>query len=182
MEVIFKVFAQLVVGLLLRFRGSKSTKKLEAVADFDFEKFLGTWYLVAYIPPPFHKRMNAASTEFSVDGDGTIRVTNRSYDEKKGKWNVQETTGQFKENQDTGWFVVETNNPLDENRKIIYLNEDYSQAIIVGLLMRTLWIVYRDEHLEMRDVSALIAKAGELGFKTRKLVRVEQKYDWKSGH
>lgn len=179
-EMFVQIAAQFAAGLLLRFRGSKPTKKLKVVSNFDIERFLGTWYLAAYIPPPFHKKMSSASTEYSRSKDGTLKVTNRSYDKKKDKWIVEETAAKFKDSENNGWLVVDAANPLDENRKIIYLNEDYTQAIVAGLVMRTIWITYRDPHLEMSDINALIARADEFGFKTGKLIRVDQSHDWKS--
>jgi apolipoprotein D and lipocalin family protein len=75
---------------------------------------------------------------------------------------------------------VDPASPLAENRKIIYLNEDYTQAIVVGLTMRTLCITYRDPDLTKRDLAALSGRTDELGFKTRKLISVDQSECWKT--
>ena len=181
-EMVAQILAQVAAGLLLRFRGSKSTGTFEAVADFALDRFLGVWYLAAYSPPPFQRKLSDASTEYRRGEDGNISVINRAYDPKKQNWQVEETAGVFKLDEHTGWLVVDSSNPLNENRKIIYLNPDYTQAIIVGLTMRTLWITYRDEHLEKRDLDVLINRAEDLGFKTRMLVRVDQSRgdEWRS--
>lgn len=173
-----QVIAQFAAGFLLRFRGSKPTEKFEAIQNFDIERFLGTWYLAAYVPPPFQKKLNSASTEYSRSEDGTIKVTNRNYDGKKGRWKVEDTVARFHDSEKIGWFLVDSTNPLDETRKIIYLDDDYSKAIVVGRIMRTLWITYRDPHLEKKDLDALISQADELGFKIRQLVRVDQTHEW----
>ena len=175
-----QILAMVAANLLLMFRGSKSTGKLDAVADFDLGRFLGCWYVAAYIPHPFKKKLSSVSTEYSRSEDGTISVIHRGYDRKKTKWHSEESVARFKESEDSGWLVVDTHNPLDENHKIIHLKEDYTQAIVVGLTMRTLWITYHDPNVTKRDLDGLIARADALGFKTSKLIRVDQSIDWES--
>ena len=179
-EAFLQVIAQFAGGILLRFRGSKPTSKLDVVSDFDFDRFQGTWYLAAYIPPPFQKKLSSATTQYLRGDNGEIKVINRAYDEKKEKWIVEETAGRFKDAETDGWLIVDTSKPLDENRKIIFLNDNYDQAILVGLTMRTLWITYRDPHLEKRELDRFIGRASDLGFKIRQLVRVDQTHDWRN--
>jgi apolipoprotein D and lipocalin family protein len=175
-----KFLAVMAARILLRFRGSKPTSRFEPVSDFDVGRFLGTWYVAAYIPAPFGKKSSSTSSEYSRGEEGAIKVINRGYNDRKKEWKTEETLARFKESANTGWFVVETDNPLNENRKIIYLNEDYTQAIVVGLVMRTLWITYSDPNVTKRDLDELIARVGELGFKTRKLIRVDQSQSMRS--
>lgn len=120
---------------------------------------MGTWYVASYVPPPFKKKLSATSTEYSRNEDGTIKVTSRGYDKKKKKWKTEQNGARFKESENIGWLVVDTANPLDENRKIIHLNEDYTQAILVGLTMRTIWITYRDPNFTKSDLDSLLVRA-----------------------
>ena len=171
---LWRILAILAAKVLLLFRGSKPTSKLDAVSGFNFDRFSGTWYSAYDLPQPFKTKLSATSSDYSRNKNGTIKVTNRGYNKKKKKWRYQDTVARFRESEDIGWFVVETSNPLEKQTKIIYLNEDYTQAVVVGLTMSTMRIIYRDPNLTKRDLDALIARADKLGFKTSKLIRVDQ--------
>lgn len=177
-EMILQVVAQVLAALVVLARGSKPTKKFPAVTGFDINRFLGRWYVAAWIPAPYQRNRVSISTEYSRDEGGGIRVSNRHYNKRKKKWVTKESAARFKSEEDVGWLIVETGSLLERDRKIIYLSEDYSQAIIVGLTMRTIWIAYRDPNLTERELDTLFHRAEDLGFKTRSLVRVDHYEDW----
>ena len=169
-----QILAMLAAQLIIMFRGSKPTTRFKPVAGFEIDRFLGTWYVAAYVPQPFEKKLSSTSSEYSRGEGSKVSVADRGYDRKKGQWHCEDTVASFKEGENVGWLVVDALNPLKKHRKFIHLNEDQTQAIVVGLTMRTVWIVYRDRNLTKADLDALINRADELGFKTSKLVRVDQ--------
>lgn len=63
---------------------------------------------------------------------------------------------------------------LEKSWKIVYLNKEYTQAILVGLTMRTFVLMYKGSEINKTDLDFLIRKADKLGFKSRELVWVDQ--------
>jgi len=176
---IFQVFAQFFVFFIVLLRGRKPTSRFPAVADFDFERFCGTWYVAAHVPSPFSKRLIYLTTEYSVADDGAVHLHTRGWDAKKEEWSVEESVGQFHQSEDEAWFDLNCENPFHQTRKVIFLDDDYSQAIIVGLIMRNVWLVYRNPDAPKREVDALMARAGKLGFRTKRIMPMDQSRQWK---
>ena len=105
-------------------------------------------------------------------------MIHRTYSKQRKKWTVKEKVARFKGEEGVGWFIVDTRNLLERDHKIIFLNADYDQAIVVGPTMRTIRIAFRDPNLTERELDHLLHRAGELGFKVKSLVRVDHYEDW----
>ena len=175
---IFQVCAQFLVFFIVLLRGRKPTGRFRAVEDFDFERFSGTWYVAAHVPSPFAGRLIYMTTEYCANEDGSVRLVTRGWNTKKKEWQVEENKGQFHESEGEGWFDLDCDNPFHQTRKVIYLNEDYSQAIIVGMVMRNVWLVYRNPDTPKREIDALMARAGDMGFRTKRIMPMDQSRQW----
>lgn len=92
--------------IALMFRGSKPTGRLKAVSDFELNHFLGYWRVALYVPQPFTKPQSSISITFAQDDDGTIKVVNRGYRQKKEQWIQEESLVVFKQSATTGWLVA----------------------------------------------------------------------------
>ncbi|NVN84000.1 MULTISPECIES: lipocalin family protein [unclassified Vibrio] len=169
----YKILAMLMIKLLFTFRGSKPTSKIPA-SDFDAERFAGTWYSACYIPHPLQSKLGSLSFSFLFESDGNLKLTTRGYNAKKKEWKTKEQAATFKGSQTEAWFSVEANSPYEQQRKVIFLNEDYTQALLVGPTKNTLQILYRTAEFTKQDLDSLIERAQSMGFKTSKLVRVSQ--------
>src|SRR5438046_321664 len=71
-----------------------------ATKPFDVNRYLGNWYEIARIDFRFEKNLNNTTANYSLNPDGTIRVVNRGFNYKTGKW--KEAAGKAK-------FVSDTN-------------------------------------------------------------------------
>lgn len=169
---LFPLYLIMTAGLLIS--GCRSTSNLEVVTNFEVERYLGVWYEAARMPHGFEKNLSSVSATYSVNEDGTIKVLNRGYNDKKLEWEDIEGVAKFKADQKQGWLKVSFFKPFYASYKVIYLNEDYTQAIVTGPSYGYLWILVREPALPDAEIEALIAKAGAFGFDTEKLILVDQ--------
>ena len=154
--------------------GCRSTSNLEVVSNFEIERYLGVWYEAARMPHGFEKHLSSVSADYSFNDDGTIKVLNRGFNDKKQLWEDIEGVAKFKTTGDQGWLKVSFFKPFYASYKIIYLDEDYTRAIVTGPSYGYLWILVRDPALPKTEVEQLVSKAGEFGFDTGKLLLVGQ--------
>jgi apolipoprotein D and lipocalin family protein len=162
----------LVAGLLIS--GCRSTSRLEVVSDFEVDQYLGVWYEAARMPHRFEKDLSSVSAKYSFNEDGTIKVINRGFNDKKLAWEEIEGVAKFKADTDQGWLKVSFFKPFYASYKIIHLDSTYTQAIVTGPSYGYLWILVRDPALPKTDIEALVAKAAAFGFETEKLILVDQ--------
>ena len=69
-------------------------KGVVAVKPFDKECYLGKWYEIARIDFKYERDLNNTTAEYSLNTNGTIKVDNKGYNTKKGKW--QQAIGKAK--------------------------------------------------------------------------------------
>ena len=169
---LFPLYLVMTAGLLIS--GCRSTSNLEVVSEFEVERYLGVWYEAARMPHGFEKNLSSVSATYSFNEDGTIKVLNRGYNDKKLEWEDIEGVAKFKADQKQGWLKVSFFKPFYASYKVIYLNEDYTQAIVTGPSYGYLWILVREPALPKIEIEALIAKAGAFGFETETFILVDQ--------
>jgi apolipoprotein D and lipocalin family protein len=154
--------------------GCKSTSKLEVVTGFEVDRYLGVWYEAARYPHRFETGLSNVSAEYSRNADGTIKVVNRGFSEKKSQWETAEAVAKPKGAPSSGWLKVSFFKPFYASYKIIYLNEDYTQAIVTGPTYGYLWILARDPALPQRELDLLVERIQGVGFDSGKLIYVDQ--------
>lgn len=154
--------------------GCRSTSKLEVVSNFEIERYLGVWYEAVRMPHGFEKNLSSVSANYSLNKDGTVKVLNRGFNDKKQQWEEIEGVAKFKADQGQGWLKVSFFKPFYASYKVIYLNEDYTRAIVTGPSFGYLWILVRDPALPKTEIELLVSKAGKFGFDTGKLLLIDQ--------
>lgn len=145
------------------------------VADFDLNRYMGTWYEIARLDHRFERGLSRVSATYSPEEGGRVEVLNRGFDRSTGKW--KEIRGRASLLTDSGaaslkvsffpliysgYHVIE----LDQNR--------YSHALVCGPSRSYLWILARERRLDPNTLNRLILTANSLGFPTDKLVMVDQ--------
>ena len=166
--------ALLSVLIICSLAGCKSTSGLDVVSEFKAERYLGIWYEAARLPHGFEKNLSSVSAEYSRNTDGTIKVVNRGFNDLSQQWETIEGVAKFKGAEDAGWLKVSFFKPFYASYKIIYLNDDYTQAIVTGPTYGYLWILVRNRALPEADLDRLVAKVDRFGFNTADLIIVDQ--------
>jgi apolipoprotein D and lipocalin family protein len=177
-----KIFSALIVVFLLASTGYLMFGKLgipdgiTAVHGFDANRYLGVWHEIARLDHGFEKGLTHVTAEYSSRDDGGLKVVNKGFDTKTGKWQASEAKAYFLETPDIGRLKVSFFGPFYGSYNIIELDEtDYSWAMVTGPSTHFLWILARDKTLDDAVMQRLIQKAKSLGFKLDKLITVDQK-------
>lgn len=131
----------LIAVLLCGCRGAGSTAQLEPVSGFEVEKYMGHWYEVARFPHSFERDLHNVTAFYKLDRDGWVHVENRGF-MPNGKLKVAQGFA-FQPEQGIGLLRVSFFRPFYGEYKIIYLEKDYSVAIVTSSTKEFLWILSR---------------------------------------
>lgn len=147
---------------------------VKPVANFASDRYLGKWYEIARLDHPFERGLTRVSADYSLREDGGVRVMNRGYSAKEGKWKEAEGKAYFVGQPDVGYLKVSFFGPFYGSYVVIDLDhENYSHALVCGPDKSYLWILAREPKLDGSVKASLLAKAAAQGFDTGKLIFVE---------
>lgn len=148
--------------------------KVNPVANFQADKYLGTWYEIARLDYYHEKGLNQVTATYSLRDDGGIKIFNRGYLSEKGRWQESEGKAYFVENKNTGYLKVSFFGPFYSSYIIFDLDPSYQYSLVTGSNKSYLWILARTPTISGEVKANLLAKAAALGFDTDKLLYVEQ--------
>ena len=142
---------------------------------FEVNRFLGKWYEVARLNHPFERGLSNVTATYSLKKDGTIRVLNRGYKERKQRWQNAEGKAKFVADPGTGRLKVSFFGPIYGGYNIVELDkQNYQYALVVGNDRTYLWILSRTPTLNPAIQKRLVQKAKDLGFPVESLIYVKQ--------
>ena len=162
--------------LLLVFGCVKIPEGLAPIENFKLERYLGKWYEIARLDHSFERGLINVSAEYSLGKNGEVVVVNKGYNQEKNKW--QEARGQayfVDHKKERGFLKVSFFGPFYGSYLIIDIDkENYQYALVCGPNKNYLWILSRKPYLEENIKTKIVEKAKSLGFRTDKLIWVEQ--------
>ncbi|MET4080472.1 apolipoprotein D and lipocalin family protein [Pedobacter sp. UYP30] len=149
-------------------------KNATAVQPFIVHKYLGKWYEIARFDYRFEKNLNNVTAEYSLNDDGSIKVTNRGFDVKQDKW--KETIGKAQpvKNSDEARLKVSFFGPFYAGYNVVKIDKEYKYALVAGNNLDYLWILSREKTIPEDIKEAYVKAAQEIGYDTNKLVWVKQ--------
>lgn len=158
-----------VAGLTYALWPKKKVPASAIVDNFDKESYLGTWHEIARLPNAIEKDLRDLTEEYSLNGDGTLKVVTRAFNPVKNK--AVEATGtiKFKGRETRGALEVAYFLPIYLDYNILDIDEDYRYAMVSGSGMGYLWFLSREDSLPQEIEERFLAKAVSLGFDTSKL-------------
>ncbi len=143
------------------------------VDEFSVGRYLGKWYEIARLDHSFERGLVSVTADYSLRPDGGIRVDNRGYSTKDGKWKQVEGKAYFAARPDQGFLKVSFFGPFYGSYVIFELDRDnYSYALVCGPDKSYLWLLARSPRIDDALQKRLIARAAELGFDTGQLIYV----------
>jgi len=147
---------------------------VKPVDGFILEKYLGKWYEIARLDHSFERGLSRVTANYSLREDGGVRVLNRGYSEKEGRWKEAEGKAYFVQRTDQGHLKVSFFGPFYGSYVVFDLDhENYRYALVSGPEKSYFWILARSPEIEKNLRDTLIAKAAARGFDTSKLIFVE---------
>ena len=147
---------------------------VKPVDGFILEKYLGKWYEIARLDHSFERGLSRVTANYSLREDGGVRVLNRGYSEKEGRWKEAEGKAYFVQRTDQGHLKVSFFGPFYGSYVVFELDhENYRYALVSGPDKSYFWILARSPEIEKNLRDTLIAKAAARGFDTSKLIFVE---------
>lgn len=151
------------------------------VDHVDLKRYQGTWYELARMPMFFQRNCAQSQAQYKLEDDGNIAVTNRCRT-LQGKW--EQTTGtaspQVEGKTDKLWVVFDNwfSRLLPGVAKgdywVLYVSDDYRQALVGNPDRKYLWLLSRTAHVSESVRNELLMKAQQQGYDTTRLIwRVE---------
>lgn len=145
---------------------------IEAVDDFDAERYLGRWYEVARLDHRFERGMDNVTAQYTARPDGGIDVVNRGYLRAEGRWEEAQGRAKFVGARDRGQLKVSFFGPFYGGYNVIDLDPDYQLSLVAGPSRDYLWILARQPAPPRDALERVVRRAAELGFDTDALIWV----------
>lgn len=125
----------------------------------DVNAFSGLWYEVARTSNSYQKNCVASSVEYELQEDSTYKVFNRCFENVIGgdlieyKGNAEPTNGNSMSKIDMTYFYIFT-----REYRVIYIEKDYSAAVVSDKKMDQVWVMSRKPELPKRKLNKILAK------------------------
>ena len=149
-------------------------ENVRPVENFRLNDYLGKWYEIARLDHSFERGLSRVTAEYTLRDDGGVKVVNRGYSAKEGKWKDIEGKAYFVQSPDQGYLKVSFFGPFYGSYIVFELDHgQYQYALVCGPDTSYLWILARTPTMDEGVKQSLIAKAASLGFDTGSLIFVE---------
>lgn len=143
-----------VLGILLGM--VVNAQALMNVQQVDKNHFSGLWYEIARTYNDYEKTCVAATVEYVLEEDG-YRVFNRCFDSVIGgelieyEGTVEAIEGSSMHAMEMTYFWI-----FSQDYNVIYLNDDYSTAIVSDKGFEQLWIMHRRPEMPQAELGMLL--------------------------
>lgn len=148
-------------------------KGAKVVTGFNADKYLGKWYEIARFDFIHEKDMDNTTAEYSYNEDGSIKVVNRGYNYKKGKWIEAIGKAKFVDETTVGKLKVSFFSVFYSGYNIVELDKDYKYALVVGKNTDYMWILSRTPEIPEDVKEKYLKTAASLGYDLDRLVWVK---------
>jgi apolipoprotein D and lipocalin family protein len=135
----------------------------QSVAFVDAARFSGLWYEIARTYNSYQKNCVASSVEYTLVAPLKYRVNNRCFEHVIGgdlieyEGDAQPSEGDSMSRIEMTYFWIFT-----KEYHVIYIEEDYSRAIVADRQLEQVWIMSRTPHITQEQRDVLLAKLDPL--------------------
>lgn len=163
--------ALLILGAVAVAAASDRTDRMP-VAVFDLRRYMGTWYEIARYDHSFERRLAGVQAHYELLSDGRVTVENSGVDyrsdrRKRARGKARATAMPGRLRVSFFWFFYSDYNVLE-------LGPDYDWALVGGGSSKYLWILSRTPRLLSRTLNHILRLAEARGYRTGKLLFVDQ--------
>lgn len=144
-----------------------------AVKPFDKEKYLGKWYEIARKDFKYERDLSNTTAQYSLNGDGTIKVDNQGYNTKTGEWVQAIGKAKFIRDESIAMLKVSFFGPFYSGYNVIAIDNEYKYSLVVGKNLDYLWLLSRDTVMPTDIKDNYLKIAESVGYDTTDLIWVK---------
>jgi len=150
-------------------------KAFPRAEEVDLERLMGSWYVIAHIPPGMTADAYNGVEHYELDEPGVVSV---DYSYREGGFD-----GESERMQMTGYVLDDTDNavwamqpfwPLRLENTISYVGEDYEAVIVARSARDYVWVMARSPSVSDDVYADLVNRVERLGYDPDKLRRMPQ--------
>ncbi|MFC2074575.1 lipocalin family protein [Campylobacterota bacterium] len=131
---------------------------MQPVSFVDSKRFSGLWYEIARTYNDYEKDCVAATVEYILEEENQYRVYNRCFDTTMtGDLILYEGTAEPLEGDSMHQIEMTYFWIFSKDYNVLYLEEDYSTAIISDKHFEQLWIMHRKPEISQEKLATLLA-------------------------
>lgn len=145
----------------------RSTSDIPAVADFQPDRYMGRWYEIARLPNRFEEGMTDAAAFYAPLPGDRISIMNTGF--RNGREQRSSGVARNLYGRDIGEFQVMFLWQFHDVYKIIYVEPDYSAAIVTSSTRSYLWILARKPFIPLSQLGRYLAMLEKWGFDVKLL-------------
>ena len=149
-------------------------EELPTVDYVDLDQYLGRWYEIARYPNDFEQGCVGVTANYSLRGDGQIRVVNTCRNSSGGVKERIEGVARVDDRQTNAKLKVSFFWPFSGPYWIIDLDRDYQYAVVGEPGRRFFWILSRTPTMEDETLDAILAKMPDWSYDPDRLYYVPQ--------
>jgi apolipoprotein D and lipocalin family protein len=152
-------------------RSKSAAAEIASVHPFDAKKYMGKWYEIARLDHHFEHGLHDVFAVYLPDpeNEGRIQVINHGIDES-GKPRRIVGKAYLQAPGDRGDLKVSFWGPFYNAYRVIYINDDYSAAVVSGNSKKFLWILSRQRTLSKDEAEKIFDFVKKAGFDTENLI------------
>ena len=167
-------FTLVALASMVLFACTSVPEGLQPVANFDVQKYSGTWYEIARFDHSFERGLNNVTATYTLGDDGGITVINRGFNTEEQEWEQADGKAYFVGEPTTGHLKVSFFGPFYASYVVIALDQDnYQYSLVTGPDREYLWILARQPNLPQQTLDSLLTFAQQNGYDTEQFIWVE---------
>jgi len=147
---------------------------ISPVSNFDINSYLGTWYEIARLDNRFEEGMSQVTANYSLNSDGSIRVTNRGFINEYQSWDEAIGKAVFADSDDLGHLKVSFFGPFYASYVVFNLSPDYKHSYVTSNDRDYLWFLSRTPEVDEASKTEFINQARDLGFSYQDILWIDQ--------
>lgn len=168
-----KAIITLLVSLFL-ISCSGIPESIEAVDEFELDRYMGKWYEIARLDHSFERGLEQVTATYSINDDGTVRVENRGFSTKNSEWETAVGKARFAGDDNIGHLEVSFFGPFYGPYVIFDLDDEDYQYSFITSGQDYLWFLSRTPKVSDELKSRFLSKARKSGYNTDALIFVNQ--------
>ena len=146
-----------------------SAEKPATVKNFNPQKYMGTWFEIARLQTSFQKGKFNSKAEYTLLDDNRIKILN-SAENSKGESTSAKAIAYAPDKTDFSKLRVSFFWPFYSDYLVLYVDKDYTTALVGGAGKRYLWILSRTQNIDEIKLKEILQLAKSLGYDTSKLL------------